>query len=53
MEYAPIKRCTSFWAWMYSEWNFPVGWDGPYVQLRIKGFRIFGFSFETKFRLEG
>jgi hypothetical protein len=44
------RQCTSFWAWLIYEWDFPCGWDGPYVQIRERGFRFFGFESIQKYR---
>jgi len=39
--YSRIKECTSFWTWVWSEWNF-VNSAGE----RQEGYRIFGHEFD-------
>ena len=46
MTYTPLSSGIKFGNWLYSAWNFPSGWRGPYVQLRTVGFRLFGWEFE-------
>lgn len=40
-----FRGCTSFFTWLYSAWDFRVGWDGPYWMVREHGTRILGMEF--------
>lgn len=44
MKYAHIRECSSFWTWLLCFWDFQVGWETPYVQIREVGMRIFGLE---------
>lgn len=40
------KACTDFLTWLIHSWNFPAGWNGPYLQKRIVGGRVLGWEWE-------
>ncbi len=46
-EYLTIKECTSFWNWLWCDWNF-IGGIPP---RRIIGRRRFGHSKERQYPL--
>lgn len=35
-----------FFSWLHFSWDFRIGWDGPYCEIRAVGFRITGIEFE-------
>lgn len=43
------KGCQDFWAWLLYSWDMPIGWNGPFMQLRSEGFRILGMEFERDY----
>jgi hypothetical protein len=51
--YLPIKKCLSFWYWLYHTWDFPIGWEGPYYQKREHGRRLFGFERSYEYLVGG
>ena len=50
MKYTPIRGCSTFGAWLFSEWDMRHHWEGPYDLWRVHGFRILGFEFERVYR---
>lgn len=35
-----------FLNWLHYSWDFRLGWVGPYTEIRVVGFRLFGVEFE-------
>lgn len=52
MIYTPVSQCNGFFAWLWHNWDFRTGWDGPYCEIRTVGFRLFGWEWEWMERRE-
>ena len=40
--YTKISQCTSFWTWLWCEWDIRKRWEGPSRLIREVGIRICG-----------